>query len=259
MSLGTQERKKVILRILNLQKRVTVSELEKELEVSGLTIRHDLADLQEKGYLLRVHGGAIIKEKLEYEFPFQERLERNLEEKRAIARAAFSLVREKEAIFLDSGSTVLELAKLLKDSSNLTVVTNSFPVVLELASASGIKLVNIGGEVNPNHFAFCGPSTVRYLQEFYFDKAFVGTDGISVEKGLMTDDLSIAEAERVVIERSKKTIVLADSTKIGATGFACAIKSLQEIDILVTDWKIRKQQLKPLQSEKINVIVAHQK
>ena len=256
MSLKSEERKKELLRILNYKNKVTVIELKERLKVSGVTVRHDLTNLQKEGHLYRVHGGAIAMEKLEYEFPFQERLEKNLQEKKSIANAALSLIKERDAIFLDSGSTILELAKLLKVFHKLTVVTNSFPVLLELASVSSIKLIGIGGEVNPGHLAFSGSSTTRYLQDFYFDKVFLGTDGFSIEKGFMTDDLSIAEVERTAIKRAKEKIILADSTKIGSIGFTTTISSLKEIDLLVTDWGIKKRHLRDFQTERIRVIVA---
>lgn len=256
MSIATAERKKRILHILKERKRVRVQELEETLNVSGVTIRNDLNSLEKENFLRRVHGGALIKEKLEYEFPFQERLEKNVEEKKSIARAALTLVKEGNSIFLDSGTTVLELAKLLKEFYSLRVVTNSFPVCLELASSRGIALIGIGGEVNPEHFAFAGSNTVRYLREFHFDKAFLGTDGFSIEGGLMTNNISMAEVERTAIQQSTESIVLAGSGKIGSFGFTSSISSLDRINILVTDWKISREQLQRIRDEGIKVMVS---
>ena len=257
MSINSESRRDEILSILNAQKKVTVEELQKKLNVSGVTIRTALNDLEKEGYLYRVSGGAIIKEKLEYELPFLKRLEKNIDKKRAIAKEALSLIGEKEAIFLNSGSTVLELAKLLKESKGLTIVTDSFPIIAEFSYTKKSKVIAIGGEINPNHMAFSGPITVRYIQEFFFDKVFLGADGISMENGILANDLDIAEVERAAIKRAKMKIVMADSSKIGLTsGFVPVISSLNEIDCLITDWEINNEHLKQLQSKGIKVKVA---
>ncbi len=256
MSVKSEENKNEILKILNRNNSITIQELEGLLQVSGATIRHYLTKLQEEGYLYRVHGGAVVKEKLKYELPFQERLEKDLPEKKAIARKALPFIREKESIFLDSGSTVLELAKLMKEIKNIVVVTASIPIMAELASAPGIKLIGIGGEVTRNHFAFCGSMATNALRQFHFDKVFLGTDGLSIEHGLTTEDFAVAEVEKVAIERSRQRIVLADHSKIGSVSFASSIGTLKDIDMVITDWAVEKELLKALLRENINVVVA---
>ena len=197
MGLRAETRKKEILRVISDKKKLAIKELEDIFEVSGVTLRKDLEDLEKEDYLHRIYGGAVINEKVGYEFPILERLNENILEKKSIAKEALSLISEKEAIFLDSGTTILELAKLLKSYENLTVVTNSHLVVSELSSSKGIHLICIGGEFNPNHLAFCGLMTLNELRQFHFDKAFLGTDGLSLQYGLMTDDVAIAEVEKV--------------------------------------------------------------
>jgi len=253
---GSLKRQQELLRIINRDKKVVISELEQRLGVSRVTIRNDLDAFENQGYIRRVHGGAVVKEKLEFELVVQDRLKRNIEEKRAIARAALALVKSKDSIFLDSGSTVFEFSKLLKGYPNLSFATNSFLVISELMATPNLNLIVVGGKINRDQCAFTGSVTVRYLQEFYFDKAFLGTDGLSLEAGLTTSDLAMVEIERTVINRSKEKIALVDSSKIGVNSFACSISSLQKIDTLVTDWKIKTQQLNDLKSLGLKVIVA---
>jgi len=257
MSLYKEVRKKELLRILNEKKKISVQELIKALDVSGATVRSDLETLEQEGFLRRVYGGAVAKEKLEYEFPFQQKLERNVDEKKAIARKALSIVEDNDILFLDSGTTVLELAKILTGFRNLRVVTISLPVSLELASVAGIELFAIGGKVNSKHLACCDSSTLRYLHEFHFDKAFLGTDGISVERGLSTNGIEIAEVDRIVVQQSRECIVLADSSKIGSVGFARTFSLVEDVSVLVTDWHIERHQLKKLRDKGVNVEVAH--
>jgi len=258
MSIKSKENKAEILKLLNRNNSITIQEIEDRLQVSGATIRHYLTELQEEGFLYRVHGGAVVKEKLKYELPFQERLEKDLAEKQAIARKALSYIRPREAIFLDSGSTVLELAKLIKASEikDIVVVTISIPALAELASASGIKLIGIGGEVTPNHFAFCGSMATNTLRQFHFDRVFLGTDGLSIENGLTTEDFAVAEVEKVAIERAKQRIVLADHSKIGSVSFASSIGSLKDIDLVITDWAVDPGHIEAFQKEQINFVIA---
>jgi DeoR family transcriptional regulator, fructose operon transcriptional repressor len=258
MSVKSEENKNGILKILNRNNSITIQELEELLKVSGATIRHYLTELQAEGFLYRVHGGAVVKEKLKYELPFQERLEKDLPEKKAIARKALSLIGEKEAVFLDSGSTVLELARVMKEVElkNIVVVTISIPILAELAGAPGIKLIGIGGEVTRNHCAFCGSVATNMLRQFHFDKVVLGTDGLSIENGLTTEDFAVAEVEKVAIEQSKQRIVLADHSKIGSVSFASSIGTLKDIDLVITDWGVSKEHLEAFQRENINLVVA---
>jgi len=256
MGLKAEERKKRILRVISDKKKLTVDELEKIFGVSGVTLRKDLEDLEKENYLHRVYGGAVINEKVGYEFPALERLNKNILEKKSIAKEAFSLIKKREAIFLDSGTTVLELAKLLKSYENLTVVTNSYLAISELIISKKINLICIGGEFNPNHLAFCGSMSIKELRQFHFDKAFLGADGLSSQSGLMTNDVDVAEVEKIAIENSEKKIVLIDHTKIGKSSFVTTIGSLKAIDFLITDWKVDKKILKDLQ-KKVSVIVSH--
>ncbi len=248
-----KENKNTILKRIKETGMVTVQELENILNVSGATVRSYLSELEEEGYLYRVHGGAAIKEKLKYELPFQERLEKSREEKLAIAHEALRLIQPNDAIFLDSGSTVLELAKLMKDLSDITVVTNSIPVLAELTTAPGINLISTGGQVTRNHFAFYGALARENLDRFNFNKSFLGTDGISVVNGLTTEDFSIAEIVRIAIKRSKENIVLADHTKIGTVSFASSISSLSQIDRLITDSQVDSEILNEIRLFEIEI------
>jgi DeoR/GlpR family transcriptional regulator of sugar metabolism len=256
MSIKSNERKKEILKILSHREKATIEELQAGLDVTGMTIRNYLNTLQAEGYIQRIHGGAVLKGKLKYEFPFQERIAKNLAEKQAIARAAISFIGPKEAIYLDSGSTVLQLAKRLKDRTDLVIVTNSLPILAELTSAPGIKLFGIGGEVNRDHCCFTGSMTINMLKQFYFDKVFLGTDGLSIERGLTTEDFAVAEIERAVIENSKERIVLADHTKIGSIGFTSSISALGEIHRLITDEGTDPGYLESLKQGGMSILVA---
>lgn len=255
MSAKSEDRRRELLKVLSQEKKVRVEELQEKFGLSGPTIRKDLHKLEQEGYLKKVWGGAVIKEKLSYEFPFNERLQRNAEEKKVIAKAALSLIKGKGTIFLDSGSTVFQLAKLLKDYQEVTIVTNSLYILEELAYSSGINLIGLGGKIDPLHLAFYGPLTLRLLQEFHFDKAFLGTDGLSIEEGMMTDDLSIAEVERIAIEKADEIIVLADHSKIGKRSFTTTIGELENIDILITDKGTKKKDISRFEQKRIKVII----
>ena len=157
-------------------------------------------------------------------------------EKRRIAEAALQFVEPGDTIYLDGGSTVLELARLLRERTNLTVVTNSLHAAHEL-SGRGPRLLVVGGELRRLSQTLVGPLTRLLLQELHLDKAFMGTIGFALTEGLTTTDPSEAFTKQTVMAQSGQVIVLADSTKAGKVSFASAGR-WDDIHVLITDKKL---------------------
>jgi DeoR/GlpR family transcriptional regulator of sugar metabolism len=212
---------------------VRVDELCRELRVSPATVRRDLEALETQGRVRRVHGGAVSVETRLDEPAFDDKTATAVREKRAIAEAAFGLIRRGETIYLDGGSTVLELARLLRERGDLTVVTNSLRAAIEL-SGRGPRLMLVGGELRRRSQTMVGPLTRLLLREMHVDKAFMGTIGISLEEGLTTTDPAEAFTKELVGARANEVVLLADSTKVGKVSFAQS-GHLEDIDILVID------------------------
>jgi DeoR family transcriptional regulator of aga operon len=227
------ERVGAILEQLSAHGSVSVADLAAELAVSPATIRRDLELLDDQRLLTRTHGGAVAQGVL-YELPLRYKTARHQEEKRRIAAEAASRVADGEAVGLTGGTTTTEVARVLVERQRLTVVTNALNIASELAIRPNLKLVVTGGWARSESYELVGPLAEQALAGLNLDTVFLGVDGISFEAGLMTHHEVEAHTNLALIERARRTIVVADSSKIGRTAFAriCPIERVQE---LITD------------------------
>ena len=210
-----------------------IEDLRRRLQVSAATVRRDLDVLERRGAIRRVHGGAVSVENRLDESLFEDKAAVAVREKRSIAEAALKFIEPGDTIYLDGGSTVLELARLLCDRSNLTVVTNSLHAAHELAGR-GPRLIVIGGELRRLSQTVVGPLTRLVLQELHLDKAFMGTIGFALKEGLTTTDPSEAFTKETVMGQARQVIVLADSSKGGKVSFASAGR-WANVHVLITE------------------------
>lgn len=211
---------------------VRIDELSRLLKVSSATVRRDLDYLESLGEIRRVHGGAVgIESRLE-EPLFDDKTALAVAEKHRIAEAALTLVQPGDTIYLDGGSTVLGLARLVRERSNLTIVTNSLRAAIELAGG-GPRLIMIGGELRRLSQTLVGPLTRLLLEQLNVDTAFMGTMGLTL-KGLTTTDPGEAYTKQLVVETARRVILLADSSKVGKVSFSRA-GLLSHVDTLITD------------------------
>jgi DeoR/GlpR family transcriptional regulator of sugar metabolism len=233
---------------------VRVEELSRQLNVSPATIRRDLNELESLGEIRRVHGGAVGVESRLEEPLFDDKTSIAAKEKHRIARAALKYIKPNETIFLDGGSTVLELARLVRDRSNLTILTNSLRAAIELA-AHGPRLILIGGELRRLSQTLVGPLTRLTLQELQVDKAFMGTIGLTLREGLTTTGPSEAYTKELVMEHAREVILLADHTKVGKISFSCAGR-LDRLHVLITDKLINRRFARELRKRGVAVVRA---
>jgi DeoR family transcriptional regulator of aga operon len=222
-----------ILETLSRDGSVAVTELADGLGVSVSTIRRDLELLDEQRLLSRTHGGAVARA-VSYELPLRYKAARHEDEKRRIGQAAEALVPERATVGLTGGTTTAEVARALAARQGLTVVTNALNIASELAVRPNLKLVVPGGVARPESYELVGPLGEANIAGLNLDFAFVGVDGISVEAGCTTHHEVEAHTNRALIERARRVVVVADSSKLGAVAFA-RICTLSEIDELITD------------------------
>lgn len=227
------ERHERIRERVRLQRVVRVDELAHDLNVSSATIRRDLLELEQQGSLRRVHGGGVNVESNLDEPLFDDKADRMAAEKQRIAEAALKLVKPRDAVFLDGGSTVLALARLLIPLSGLTVVTNSMRVA-SLMSAGGPRLILVGGELRRVSQTFVGALTRPLLAQLHVDTAFMGTIGLSADGTLSTTDPREAQTKELAMHQARKTVLLSDSSKLGQSSFV-RVGQLESIDLLITD------------------------
>src|SRR5512138_446245 len=196
----TPERQKQILSLLTRQGRLSVAEIVEQFSISEATARRDLESLASQGKAQRVHGGVIRVEQAPTELPILDREREQTDEKAGIGRAAADLVADKETVFLGSGTTVLEVARKLRDGKQVTVITNSLPVLNILAGVKEIAVISLGGMLRESELSFIGHITEQALTEVRVDKVFMGTRGLSLEHGLTNDYLQETLTDRAILK-----------------------------------------------------------
>lgn len=254
----TNNRLKKILQIMEEEGDVRISELSQQLGVSEATVRRDLDNLHADEKVLRVHGGAVLKERPLFEAPVQRRMRQNEQEKKAIARAAADMIGTGEAVFLGSGTTTMEIARLLVDCQELSVVTNSLLVAQTLATCEGINLIFLGGFLRSGELSFIGHITEQAIKEVRVDKIIMGIPAIDVKAGLTNDYLPEVMTDRAILAMEAELIIVADNTKFGKTASAY-IAPVTRIASLVTDSHTDTNTLQELRKAGIKVIVAELK
>lgn len=228
MQLGSRERE--IVQMLSEDSTKSVTEISEVLGVSAVTIRRDLKGLCDKGVLMRTHGGAFPS----FHPSILERQKQMVAEKERIAKAAAALVEDGDRIMIVAGTTTPLVAKYLLGKRDVHIVTNSTLIYPYARVNPSLHLTVAGGEFRPAAEAHVGPTTVQDFRQFNVDKAFLGTDGFSIERGVTANAVEMAEIVKVAAEQSDRCILLADSSKFGGAGFA-QIMGLEKMDGLITD------------------------
>jgi DeoR family fructose operon transcriptional repressor len=246
------EREEKLMARVKAGRIVRVDALVRDLGVSAATIRRDLEQLEKRGALRRVHGGAVAVESNLDEPLFDDKTQIAAGEKLRIAQAAVGLVKAGSSIFLDGGSTILAMAPLLRDMTDLTVVTNSLRVAAELAGG-GPTLILVGGELRRRSQTMVGPLTEPILSALHVDIAFVGTIGMDLETGLTTTDPREAFTKRLILRRAQQIVLLADSSKCGKTSFV-RFGSPDEAHVFITDSRAPKPLLQALKRKGVRLI-----
>jgi DeoR family transcriptional regulator of aga operon len=239
-----------ILELLARDGTVTVAELASELGVSDATVRRDLQALGEQRLLERSHGGAVAHGTA-HELPVRYRTGRS-DEKRRIARAASELVRDGVAVGLTGGTTTTEVARMLVARQGLTVVTNALNIAVELAVRPDLKLIVTGGVARSASYELVGSMADATLRAVYVDVAFVGVDGVDAERGLTTQNEVEAATNRALMDRAKRTVVVADATKLGHVAFA-EIAGIERADQLITNTGADAEQVERLRTAGLDV------
>jgi DeoR/GlpR family transcriptional regulator of sugar metabolism len=254
-----QQRQDEILEQVLRRGLVSVTDLAASLNVSDITVRRDLDELDKGGYLKRIHGGA---QRLTPRDPEPSILHRQFDqvmEKQAIGEAAAEFVSDGDAIALESGSTTMELARVIAKRAwqDLQVVTNSFEIASALMRVPGVRLVFVGGIVNPDELGTFGVPSEETLKRMSIGKLFIGCRGIDPEAGLTNDVQAAMEIAtvRAFAAASSRVFVLADHTKFERT-FLVQMLSIGEIDAIVTDSLTPERELEKLRKQVRQIVVA---
>lgn len=216
------------------QPSVSIAELAQEFKVSEMTIRRDLAVLEANTDIRRTHGGAMLTDRMILEFDYRNRRATNTAAKCAIAAKAATLVQPGMRLIIDTGTTTLELASLLRDVPNLTIITPSLAVVSELQYSPGVEVILLGGVIRHGSPDLTGPVTEHCLELFEADIAFQGAEGIGLDGSIYDSDLRLARVDKLMRRVASKSCVLADHTKVGRTSLARS-GTMANIDVFITN------------------------
>lgn len=230
------ERRRAITELVEQKGSVRVAALSSMFGVTEETIRRDLEELEQDGLLKRTYGGAVAVggRGSSLELPFARRQAAQREEKRRIGAAAASLLSDGETIALDASTTALEIVRHLHGIQNLTVLTNSVHVVLELAQRRDVRVICTGGSLRDASLSFVGPLADRALASYHVDKVFLSGKGFSADKGLTDSNELEVELKKRMAEAAGEVIAVLDSSKFGYIGF-CQILPPERIDKVVSD------------------------
>lgn len=249
-----EERRQKILKWVEQQQRASVAELSHQLGVSEVTIRTDLQALADRQLIIRTHGGAIPAARNSYDLTLSRRQQQQVQAKNRIGQAAAELIIDDDAIFLDSSSTTLTIARHLKQRRRQTIVTNSLAIAQEMLDAPGITVVMPGGIVQREMASLIKLDDLESLRHFNIQKGFFGAFGLSLTDGLTDASADEAEVKRMFVQRCRQVVALLDSTKWGKVGLA-PFAQIEEIDTIITDVEAPPEMVKQAKAVGIETIL----
>lgn len=251
MTSSFSDRKKAILDLLAEDSGISVSTLSQKLGVSVVTIRTDLANLEEEGFVIRTHGGAMPA----FHPQILERMRQDKERKASIAKAAAEKIQDGETVIVSAGTTTALIAKYLLGKRNIHIVTNNTLLLTYARTNPQLRVTLVGGEFRPSEEGLVGPLAIQALDQVFVSKAFIGVDGISVKHGFTAHLVESADLVRKMAEQAKEVYAICDSSKFGKPGFA-RILPFDGVAGLVTDSGLSAEFEKDLREAGVSVFKA---
>ena len=230
------ERRNLIIQRLNEEGKVIVSILSREFGVSEETIRRDIEKLEQEGLATKTYGGAVSTANKDRDLPYKVRKKSNVELKQKIAAVVASMIKEGDHIMLDASSTSLFVVKQIKQLKNITLITNSLEILLELGDKTGWTILSTGGTLREGAYSLSGSSAERMIRDHHVDLAVCSAKGIDLNMGITESNEKDAEMKKAIFNAANKKILAIDYTKFDNISFikVCDIK---DVDLIVTDRK----------------------
>lgn len=251
----TQEKKEVILKLLDAQSSVTVAQLSDIFKLSEVSVRKLLTVMEKEGLIKRTWGGAVSAYGSLNEFSHREKEWKHTEEKLSIAYAAYECINDGDAVFLDCGTTTTQLARVIKNGTKrkILVGTNAINIAMELSEAEDISVIVIGGTFRHRILSCVGSYAEDMLKNLFFDKGFISGNHITIEHGFTTPDLQEARMKRLMMNSCKEHFIVLDYSKFGDDSLGL-IASVSELGGVVTDWRTSKELIEQLRDKGVNVV-----
>ncbi len=228
------ERRREILTRLDAEGKVIVSELAREFDVTEETIRRDLEKLENEGLAAKTYGGAVAKNVMAHDLPYKVRMAVNVDKKELIAEKALSLIRDGERIMIDSSSTAIYVVRKLKSKKNITVITNSVEILLELADKPDWKVFSTGGVLKEGGLSLNGSSAEKMIGEYHVDTAICSCKGVDPAIGITDSNENDSRIKQAMFASAERKILVVDTGKLGVKSFV-KVGAVSDIDILITD------------------------
>lgn len=247
------ERRQKIMAMLNENKSVLVPELAKLFNVTEETIRRDLEKLEKEGLLKRTYGGAVLVENYNVDIPFEFRNATNIEGKKQIALTLIKYIEDGDTLVMDSSTSALQVAKLLKTKKKITVITNSEQIINELKVFEDIKVISTGGTLRNKSLSLVGPIAENTLKSLNANKAIISCKGFDIEKGFTESNELEAQVKKMMIEIADQVYMIADHTKMNKTALV-NIAQLDDIDFIFTDKILPPSQENAIREKNVEIV-----
>lgn len=256
--ISVEERHNWIVQKAMVDGEVLLADIVERFHVTETTGRRDLSTLEQRGILKRVRRGAVpyLQEKRNQSFSTKSKL--HLDAKQRIGKAAASIIKPGDIMILDSGTTTIQIVKhiplALRQNGGVTIMTNSITIVQELLDFNSPNIILLGGLFVPEHQATAGPQTISQLNNLTADYVFLGADGISLETGVTTANVLIAEVDRLMTERARKKVLVIDSSKFSHVGLI-PVKPIDVFDLIITDSDAPEEILQKIRDLGVEVMI----
>jgi len=247
------ERRQNIMSLIREKKSVRVHELAIKYAMTEETIRRDLDKLDKEGKVKKTYGGAIIENPVSVNPSFIDRLEVNMNQKKAIGMKAAELIEDGETIFIDMSTTSLEVIKAVDPSKQITVITNSLEAIIVLAKKPNVRLITIGGTYDQDNQFMGGAMSHMFIDYYYADKTFFSVKGITIDRDFMDSKEDVAEIKAKMVNNSKEAILVVDASKFEKSAFV-RVSNPNSVATIVTDYELDEAWMDYFSSKDIRTV-----
>lgn len=246
------ERRNEIFATIQQERRVVVSNLSQIYNVTEETIRRDLEKLEKEGLVKKTYGGAVINESINVDLPYNIRKKSNISDKQYIAKIISTMIEDGDHIMVDASSTALYVVKYIKTKKNITLITNSIEILLDLSDMTGWKVLSTGGLLKEGSLSLVGYQAEKMLKTFHVDKAIISCKGVDIESGFTDSNEMEVQVKKTMLNSAKQKILAVDNSKFDKVSFM-QIGDFSDIDIIVTDKELEQRWQQTLETAGIDI------